>query len=84
MWNSIVSVPYHCLLSTLFSLSFDHLSICNIFGIMRGFAKHETNNLKTSLRFPFRELNTIIDYFSPSILSFISTAKKCIYVFELA
>ena len=78
MWNSIVSVPYHCLSSTLFSLSFDRLYICNIFGIMRGFAKHETNNLKTSLRFPFRGLNTIIDYFSLSILSFLTIAFTCL------
>ena len=30
----------------------------------RGSAEHETNNLKTSLRFPCRGLNTTIDYFS--------------------
>ena len=32
--------------------------------LMRGFAEHEMNNLKTSLRFPCLGLSYIIDYFS--------------------
>ena len=41
--------------------------VFRLFSLMRGSAEHETNNLKTSLRFPCRGLNMlniIIDYFS--------------------
>ena len=33
--------------------------VFRLFSLMRGSAEHETNNLKTSLRFPCRGLNTI-------------------------
>ena len=38
--------------------------VFRLFILMRGFAEDETNNLKTSLIFPGRGLNTIIDHFS--------------------
>ena len=60
--------------------------VFRFFGLLRDFAEHETNNLKTSLRFPCRGLNIIIDYFShtSSFFFFISTASKCLSIVQYA
>ena len=59
--------------------------VFRLFGLMRGFAEHETNNQKTSLRNPCKGLNTIIDYFShtSSFSSFPQQENEVAIVFGL-
>ena len=59
--------------------------VFRLFSLMRGFAEHEMNNLKTSLRFPCRGLNTIIDYFchTSSFSSFPQQKNKVAIFFCL-
>ena len=51
--------------------------VFRLFSLMRGFAEYKTNNLKTSLRFPCRGINTIIEYFSHAS-SFFFISKKTV------
>ena len=81
----VIVRPICFLSSTWLGLACSHL-LGIIYRIYDGVeAEHETNNMKTSLRFSSRGLNTSIYYFSHTYFFFvISTVRKwCSYFFSV-
>ena len=58
--------------------------VFRLFSPMRGCSEHVTDNLKTSLRFPCRGINTIINYFShTSSFSSFSQQENEVAIFSV-